>query len=390
MTRAGGSWISVISLLLVPAGPEHPGCWQAPWAVDRATASAPPRTMNAENPHTVRPLHEENGAMHDAIVRPSPLAVVALGGNALLRRGEPASAVNQLRAAQAAAEALRPVAHRTRLVVTHGNGPQVGLLSLKEDAYGDGDPYPLDVLDAETEGQIGYVVELALDNAIDHQDTVTVITRVLVDADDPAFADPTKFIGPIYDEPRARALAAERGWTVKPDGTSWRRVVASPEPRRIIQLDAIRSLVDGGFLVVCVGGGGVPVVAAGTGHAGVEAVIDKDLASSLLAVGLGADVLVLATDVDALYTDWGSERRLAVPTTTPSWLRERHFAAGSMGPKVEAACRFVETTGRRAAIGRLEELNGLVDGTAGTQVQADAAAARRPRRAGSDDVILPV
>ena len=297
-----------------------------------------------------------------------PLAVVALGGNALLRRGQPPTAVNQQRAARLAAQALAPVSTRTRLVVTHGNGPQVGLLALKEDAYGDGAPYPLDVLDAETEGQIGYVIELELDNAIDHQATVTVITRVLVDAGDPAFGDPTKFVGPVYDAHQAHDLAAARGWTVKPDGERWRRVVASPDPKQIIHLGAIRALVDGGFLVVCVGGGGVPVVAEGSGHRGVEAVIDKDLSSALLAVGLGADVLVLATDVDAVYRDWGTPAQAAIGATTPAALREQSFAGGSMGPKVEAVCRFVEQGGRRAAIGRLEDLPGLVAGTAGTQV----------------------
>lgn len=298
------------------------------------------------------------------------LAVVALGGNALLRRGEPATAANQLLAARAVAEVLAPVSERTRLVVTHGNGPQVGLLALKEDAYDDGDPYPLDVLDAESGGQIGYVVELELDNAIHHQDTVTVITRVLVDVDDPAFDDPTKFIGPVYDERRARTLAAERGWSVKPDGDRWRRVVPSPDPKQIIQLGAIRELVEMGFLVVCVGGGGVPVIANGNGHTGVEAVIDKDLASALLAVGLGADVLALASDVDAVYTAWGTPAQRAVGRATPAWLRTQRFAGGSMGPKVEAVCRFVEATGKRAAIGRLEDLPGLIDGTVGTQLRA--------------------
>jgi carbamate kinase len=304
-----------------------------------------------------------------------PLAVVALGGNALLRRGEPATAANQLRAARTAAQALVPVSETTRLVVTHGNGPQVGLLSLKEDAYADGDPYPLDVLDAESEGQIGYVVELELDNAIHHQDTVAVITRVLVDAEDPAFGAPTKFIGPVYDEQRAQTLAAERNWVVRPDGDHWRRVVASPDPKQIVQLEAIRRLVSGGFLVVCAGGGGVPVVAEGSEHVGVEAVIDKDLASALLAVGLDADVLVLATDVEAIYDDWRTPGQRAIARTTPAWLRERSFAGGSMGPKVEAVCRFVEATGRRAAIGRLEDLAGLIAGTAGTQIGADG---RRP------------
>ena len=297
-----------------------------------------------------------------------PLTVVALGGNALLRRGEPATAANQLRAARDAATVLGPVSERARLVITHGNGPQVGLLALKEDAYADGVPYPLDVLDAESGGQIGYVVEMELDNAIDHQDTVTVLTRVLVDAADSAFGAPTKFIGPVYDEQRAHALAAERGWVVKADGEHWRRVVPSPEPKQIIQLGAIRRLVDGGFLVVCVGGGGVPVIAVDGGHAGVEAVIDKDLASALLAAGLQADVLVLATDVDAVYTGWGTPAQRAVARATPGWLRAQAFAGGSMGPKVEAVCRFVEATGRRAAIGELEAIPELIAGTGGTQV----------------------
>lgn len=300
----------------------------------------------------------------------NPLAVVALGGNALLRRGEPPSAANQLRAARAAAGVLAPISADTRLVVTHGNGPQVGLLALKEDAYADGSPYPLDVLDAETGGQIGYVIELELDNAIDHQDTVAVITRVRVDPDDPAFQEPTKFIGPVYDEGQAHQLAVERGWTVKPDGDRWRRVVASPQPREVVQLGAIRRLVDGGFLVVCVGGGGVPVIATEAGERGIEAVIDKDLASALLAEGLGADQLVLATDVDAVYTGWGTSEQRPIREATAAELRAGEFADGSMGPKVEAVCRFVEATGRRAAIGRLEDLAGLVDGSAGTQVRA--------------------
>lgn len=303
----------------------------------------------------------------------APLAVVALGGNALLRRGQETSAANQLAAARAVAAALAPIAERTRLVVTHGNGPQVGLLALKEDAYPSGEPYPLDVLDAETAGQIGYVIELALDNAVAGQHTVAVITRVVVDAEDPAFQDPTKFIGPVYDEARAKQLAAQRGWSVRPDGAEWRRVVASPEPREVVQLEAIRELVADGFLVVCVGGGGVPVAASPVGgHVGVEAVVDKDLASALLATGLDADILVLATDVDGVHTGWGTAEDRPVRDTTPRRLRAQSFARGSMGPKVEAACRFVEAGGGRAAIGALEDLAGLVDGTAGTQVRAEA------------------
>lgn len=297
-----------------------------------------------------------------------PVVIVALGGNALLKRGEQPSVANQVRAARRAAATLAPLALDNRLVVTHGNGPQVGLLALKEDAYGE-DPYPLDVLDAESAGQIGYVIELELDNAIDHQDTASVITRVLVDANDPAFDDPRKFIGPIYTRERGAELAAQHGWTFKPDGVNWRRVVASPEPLEIIQLPAIRQLVDSGFLVVCVGGGGVPVVREGDGHQGVEAVIDKDLASALLAEGLEADVLILATDVDAIYMNWGTSEQSAISRATPDWLRRQNFANGSMGPKVEAACRFANAPGRRAAIGSLDDLTALMDASGGTQVE---------------------
>ena len=301
----------------------------------------------------------------------APLVVVALGGNALLRRGEPLEAANQLRAAQDAAAVLAPLSVDHRLVLTHGNGPQVGLLSLLAEAYKDVVPYPLDVLDAETEGQLGYVIEMALDNAIDHQETVAVITRVEVDPADPAFATPTKFIGPGYDEREARTLAAERGWTVRADGDRWRRVVASPEPRRIMQLGAIRKLVESGFLVVCAGGGGVPVVADGSGHRGIEAVIDKDLCSSLLAVELDADVLVLATDVDAVYDAFGTPGQRAIAAARPEALRALDLPAGSMGPKVDAVCRFVQRTGRAAAIGALHQIPEILAGTAGTQVRAD-------------------
>ncbi len=298
-----------------------------------------------------------------------PTVVVALGGNALLRRGQQPDAENQHRAARAAARLLAPVSRAARLVVTHGNGPQVGLLSLMSDAYEAVAPYPLDVLGAETEGQIGYVIEMELGNAIDHQHTVAVVTRTVVDRDDPAFADPTKFVGPVYDEAQARAVAAEMGWTVKADGDAWRRVVPSPEPRGIVQLEAIRRLVDSGFLVVCAGGGGVPVVSTADGrHEGVEAVIDKDLASSLLASQLGADTLVLATDVDAVYADWESPGRRPLARVTPGQLRELELPAGSMGPKVEAALRFLDGGGGRAAIGALEDVGQLAAGEAGTQV----------------------
>lgn len=302
---------------------------------------------------------------------PNPIAVVALGGNALLPRGERPEAATQLRAARKAASALAPLVAEYDLVVTHGNGPQVGLLALMGDAYTDVDPYPLDVLDAESEGQIGYVIELELDNAIEGRDTVALITRVVVDEHDPAFAAPTKFIGPLYDEGRARTLERERDWSVRPDGDAWRRVVPSPEPRRIVQLPAIRRLVESGFVVVCAGGGGVPVVEDGDRFRGAEAVIDKDLCSALLATDLGADVLVLATDVSGVYLGWGGPGERLVRETSPTELRAHDFASGSMGPKVEATCRFAEATGARAVIGSLAELPGLVSGTHGTQVRTD-------------------
>jgi carbamate kinase len=293
-------------------------------------------------------------------------AVVALGGNALLTRGEPLEAANQAHAARDAARILARASLTHQLVITHGNGPQVGLLALMGDAYRETAPYPLDVLDAETEGQIGYVLEMQLDNFIDHQDTVAVITRIVVDADDPAFRSPSKFIGPVYSHERADEVVDRHGWTVARDGDHWRRVVPSPEPRRIVQLGAIERLVDAGFLVVCAGGGGVPVVEDEDGrHRGVEAVIDKDLASSLLAIALNANALVLATDVDAVY-----DEDLRIARATPEGLRTRRYPAGSMGPKVEAACRFVERTGGTAAIGSLDQVEEILEGRAGTQVNA--------------------
>ena len=236
------------------------------------------------------------------------------------------------------------------------------------DAYPDAKPYPLDVLGSETEGQIGYVLELELDNAMPEQLTVVVLTRVVVDARDPAFSAPSKFIGPVYSEREARALARLHGWTVKPDGRAWRRVVPSPQPQRIVPLDAIEHLTNAGFLVICTGGG-IPVVEDDQRHQrGVEAVIDKDLASGLLASDLNVETFVLATDVDAVYEGYGTAAQRRIARATPAGLRGREFAAGSMGPKVEAVCRFVERTGARAPIGSLDRIEDLLGGRAGTQV----------------------
>jgi carbamate kinase len=301
--------------------------------------------------------------------------VVALGGNALLKRGEPMTAEVQRANVRAAAPLLAAVAQRHQLVLTHGNGPQVGLLALQGAAYPEAEPFPLDVLGAQTEGMIGYLIEQELGNVLPFETPLaTVLTMVEVDPADPAFADPTKFVGPVYDQAQAHQLAAEKGWTVKPDGPHWRRVVPSPEPKRIFEIRPIRWLLDKEVVVICAGGGGVPTMYrpdASRILTGVEAVIDKDLAGELLAREVDADMFVMATDVDAVYLDWGTPRQRPVRRTTPAQLRALPFAAGSMGPKVQAAVRFVERTGHRAAIGSLADIAAVIGGEAGTQIGPD-------------------
>jgi len=305
--------------------------------------------------------------------RARPRLVVALGGNALLRRGEPLTADIQRQHAAEAMTAVAELAGSHDIVLTHGNGPQVGLLALQALAYTDVPAYPLDVLGAETEGMIGYVLEQELSNRLPGRTAVTVLTQVVVDPNDPAFETPTKPIGPVYTEEQAQRLARERGWSVAPDGDHFRRVVASPEPLRIVELSAIRMLVDFGAIVVCTGGGGIPVTVNGAGTLrGVEAVIDKDLAAELLATSLEADFLLMLTDVGAVMRDWGTPDARPIGRTTPTELRGIQFANGSMGPKVAAACRFVEATGGTAAIGALEDAPRIVAGTAGTIVVPDA------------------
>jgi carbamate kinase len=307
-------------------------------------------------------------------------AVVALGGNALLRRGQELSADNQRENARAACRHLAPVAAEHELVIAHGNGPQVGLLALQASAYTAVEGYPLDVLGAQTEGMIGYVLQQELGNEMPFEKRiVTLLTQIEVDRNDPAFGDPTKPIGPLYTDEEASALAAEKGWEFKRDGTSMRRVVASPEPRRIFGVEPIEWMLQNGCVVICAGGGGIPVMytdepaVPGRRLVGVEAVIDKDLASALLATDLGADVLAIVTDVDAVYTGWGTPDQKAIRRASPEALSATEFAAGSMGPKVRAACRFVEQTGGIAAIGAITETAALVRGEAGTVVAPDAA-----------------
>jgi carbamate kinase len=295
--------------------------------------------------------------------------VIALGGNALVRRNEPITVETQRRNLAAAAIAVAAIATDHEIAVTHGNGPQVGLLALQAEAYRDVPSFPLDVLGAESEGMIGYLIEQELRCRLPGRDVVTLLTQTEVDPDDPAFTNPTKPIGPVYAREEAEALAAARRWHVAADGAGWRRVVPSPEPRRILEIGAIRALIAAGALVVCAGGGGIPVVVTASGGIrGVEAVVDKDLATALLAREISADALLLLTDVDAVYRDWNAGRRQPLAQTTTSELRSLDLDVGSMGPKVEAACRFVETGGAMAGIGALRDAAAILAGTRGTRV----------------------
>jgi carbamate kinase len=312
------------------------------------------------------------------------LVAAALGGNALLKRGEAQTIANQRANVAAAAEALAPIAARGHaLVVTHGNGPQVGLLALQAEAYRPGEPAPLDVLSAETEGMIGYMIELELAARLPGRKLATVLTMVEVDLDDPAFARPAKPIGPLYEKRDADRLAAERGWVMARDGRAYRRVVPSPAPRRILEADAIALLVREDVIVTCAGGGGVPTARGSDGRlAGVEAVVDKDHASALLGRTLKADALLLLTDVDAVYAGWETRDAHPIRLASPDELKAMAFAPGSMGPKVEAACDFVEATGGFAAIGSLGDAAAMLDGKAGTLVRAAAAGGAHAREQG--------
>jgi carbamate kinase len=300
--------------------------------------------------------------------------VVALGGNALLERGETPVAEIQEKHVRVAVAALAPLARHHDLVITHGNGPQVGLLAL-ESATDPGLPlpYPFDVLGAQTQGMIGYFLLQSLENALPGREVVSLICQTLVAPDDPAFDHPTKFVGPVYNKNEAEQLARLRGWKIRPDGEFWRRVVGSPEPQSLVEMPTITKLVESGSLVVCAGGGGIPVCRGADGllH-GVEAVVDKDLTAAILAHNVGADAFLLLTDVPHVERDFGTELAHAIRTTTPKELRALDFAAGSMGPKVEAACRFVERTGKRAMIGRFEDVLDLLEGSQGTIVEPDA------------------
>jgi carbamate kinase len=305
--------------------------------------------------------------------------VIALGGNALLRRSDPMTTEVQRRNVAIAAQAIAPLAAEHSVVIVHGNGPQVGLLSLQAESYHDAEPYPLDVLDAGTQGMIGYLIQQELRSLLPPESQVTtLLTMIVVDPDDPAFAHPTKFVGPVYGKEDADALAADKGWAFRQDGAAWRRVVPSPKPQRILEITPITWLLERGAVVICAGGGGIPTVYPSSGPGavvGVEAVIDKDFAGALLAEDVGADLFLMATDVDGVYLNWGTPEQKRLSRVTPEELAGHGFPAGSMGPKVEAAARFAVKTGKRAAIGALDDIAGIVAGKAGTNVVAGAASA---------------
>ena len=299
------------------------------------------------------------------------LVVVALGGNALLKRGEPMTAEAQRANVKTAAAALAEIAAAGhRMIVTHGNGPQVGLLALQGAAYKPDEAYPLDILGAETEGMIGYLIEQELENALDHTTMVaTLLTQIEVDPRDPAFAAPTKFVGPVYDAAEAEDVAARRNWTMARDGDAWRRVVPSPAPKRIPDLRVLKLLLDQDVILICAGGGGIPVAERPDGSfVGVEAVIDKDRASALLAQDIKADALLMLTDVDAVYRDWGGPDQTAIPLLSPDEAETLALPAGSMGPKVESAIRFVRAGGTMAGIGALGDALAILERRAGTVV----------------------
>lgn len=303
------------------------------------------------------------------------LVVAALGGNAILRRGEPMSVSSQRAAIALACVPLASIAQNHDLVVSHGNGPQVGLLALQAASYDRISEYPFDVLGAQTEGMLGYLIEQELGNRLGNERPIaTLVTRTLVDPNDVAFGDPTKFVGPIYTEAEARELAESRGWSMKADGDSMRRVVPSPVPLRILETQPIRWILEKKGVVVCAGGGGVP-----TTHdpvtdlvVGIEAVIDKDMASAVLARDLAADLLVIATDVDGVYTDWGGPDQRLIAKAHPDALDPTDFPAGSMGPKVRAAAQFARETGGTAVIGSLHDIDAMFAGEAGTAISSDA------------------
>ncbi|CAI2063983.1 Carbamate kinase 1 [Serratia fonticola] len=294
--------------------------------------------------------------------------VIALGGNALLKRGAVLSAENQYQSIALIADDIGKLAKKYRIAIVHGNGPQVGLLALQNLAYRDVPPYPLDILVAESQGMIGYMLAQQLGAFHPAQPVSTLLTRVLVDSEDPAYREPSKFIGPVYEPQQQAELEKKYGWSMKLDGKYLRRVVPSPEPKKIIDIEAINLLLAKNHIVICNGGGGVPMVASAQGMIGSEAVIDKDLASALLAEALDADHLVILTDADAVYQHWGTPQQKAIRSATTKELAPMAVADGSMGPKIMAVSRFVQRSGKVAHIGALQDIESVLAGTAGTLI----------------------
>ena len=296
--------------------------------------------------------------------------VIALGGNALLRRGESMSVENQRGNIRVAAKQIAKIATDNELVIVHGNGPQVGLLSLQAAAYTSVSPYPLDVLGAETEGMIGYLIEQELGNFLPADTPLaTLLTQVEVDINDPAFTNPEKFIGPLYTEAQASTLRKEKGWIIAADGDYFRRVVPSPQPKRILEIRPINWLLEKGNIVICAGGGGIPIRVNSEGiRQGVEAVIDKDLCAAMLAEQLKSDLLIIATDVEGVFLDWKTSQQKFISRVPPQEMLQFHFAAGSMAPKVQAACTFATNTGKRATIGALHNIEAMMRSESGTQI----------------------
>ncbi|AYO22017.1 carbamate kinase [Vibrio owensii] len=299
-----------------------------------------------------------------------PIIVVAVGGNALLQRGEVMSCENQQKSIAQTASSLAELSKNYRLVIVHGNGPQVGLLSLQNNAYKDCPPYPFDVLGAETQGMIGYLIQQGLNAAIEDRFTTTILTRIVVDENDPAVADPSKFIGPVYTEEQAKQLAEANHWVVKPDGSHWRRVVPSPKPQEILEIKAIKDLLEKEHLIICGGGGGAPVIEKDGAYVGFEAVIDKDMTAALIAEQIGAEHLLILTDGTHVCLNWGTPQEQKLENVTIEQMKQYSFPAGSMGPKVDACCQFVEKTGQSGHIGDLSFALEIIEGKSGTHIQA--------------------
>jgi len=299
--------------------------------------------------------------------------VIALGGNALLRRGEPLTFENQRQNIKIACEQIAKVWPNNELVIAHGNGPQVGLLALQGAAYTEVPTYPLDVLGAESVGMIGYMIQQELGNLVPFDvPLATILSQVEVDKNDPAFKNPTKPIGPVYSKEEAERLAKEKNWSIAQDGDKYRRVVPSPLPKRIFEIRPVKWLLERGSIVICAGGGGIPTYYDDQHNLhGVEAVIDKDLCSALLAENLDADLFIIATDVSAAFIDWGKDTQKAIASAHPDAIKEIGFASGSMGPKVQAAINFARYSGKDAVIGSLSDIVDITKGKAGTRISTN-------------------